>query len=152
MLQKIKEKDFIQRQYGCFRSKEMFQVDNVDEKLNGVWAHRVRVDEVGSQWIPMTQVRLCNDQVLKLSISAEDADYLAKSHNTRLDHKATKEWLSALNDGRDYPVVLLRNALKRKEIFVSNAGFYRTILYSGKPPKKTINVRIVFGTFLRIKV
>lgn len=152
----VKKGDFIRRKYGSFVNKEIFLVDDVDERNNGAWAHRIRVDSVGSQWIPMSQIILSNELVLKLSISAEDADYLAKSHNTRIDHAATKEWSNALKDadlhGRQYSVALLRNIAKQKEIFVSNPFFIRTVLYTGKPPKKKTLVRIVFETFLRIKV
>ena len=147
----VKNGDFIRRRYGSFLNKEIFLVDDVDEKKNGIWAHRVRVDSVGSQWIPMNQVFLCNDEVSKLSISAEDADYLASSHACQLDHSATKEWLRVFN-GKQHPLVVLRNVQKQKELYVSNAMFIRTTTYTGKPPKKVLRVRIKFETFLRIKV
>ena len=149
MRQKVKQGDFIKRKYGIYVSQQILQVDDVAEE--GVWAHRVKVDTVGSQWIPMPQVIVANEKVLKLSISAEDAEYLAKSHNNRLDHTATKQWLEAAN-GKLYDVVLLRNVAKQKEIFVSNATFIKTLTYAGKPLKKTIGVRIVFETYLRMKV
>ena len=145
---KVKEGDFIQRQYGCFRSPEILRVDDVEK--DGIWAHRIKPDKIGSIWIPIGQVVLANDKVLKLSISAEDADHLATTHNTSLDHKATKEWLNAI-DGQ-YPVVLLRNSPKRKEIFIGDVRFYKTILYYGKPPKRTTSIRMVFSTFINIKV
>lgn len=148
MQQKVKQGDFIRRKYGTFVLKELFIIDDVTPE--GVWAHRVRVDMIGSQWIPMQQVICCNKQVVKLQISAEDAEHLEKNHATVIDHIANKTWSEAAKIAQ-YELVVLNNPKTGKVFYVNDARFFTTTYYGGKPPKRIEGVRLVFNTFLRIK-